>query len=96
MLPPSHKIRDIVEESQFLTELQELEPDAVRADDFVDGAKWVLSRHPESGTKIGQLVWFLPMFRPPSGPSVVLYYTFDADRVFFLSIELAADEPADE
>lgn len=92
MLPPSHKIREIIEETQFTVELQEIEPDAARADEFVDGAKWVLSRSPECGTKIGQLVWILPMMRSPVGLSMVLYYTFDADRVFLLSIQVAADE----
>jgi hypothetical protein len=96
MLPPSHKLREIIEESQFTVELQEIEPDAIRADEFVDGAKWVLSRNPEYGTKIGQLVWFIPMLRSLSEPSMVLYYTFDADRVFLLSIQIAADEQAEE
>jgi len=96
MLSPSHKIREIVEEPQFSVELQELEPDAVRADDFVDGAKWVLSRNPEVGKKIGQLVWFLAMARSATGPAMVLYYTFDDDRVFLLSIQPAADEQFDQ
>jgi hypothetical protein len=36
--------------------------DARRADEFVDGARWVLSRDPMSGSRIGpSAVWFFPM-----------------------------------
>jgi hypothetical protein len=36
--------------------------DAQRADEFVDGARWVLSRDPMSGSRIGpSAVWFFPM-----------------------------------
>jgi hypothetical protein len=82
------KHRVIVEEFQFLDELSELEPDVIRADEFIEGAKFVLSRNPEYGEHIGKNVWFLPMWKADEGRSAVLYYTFDTERVFFLSIQL--------
>jgi hypothetical protein len=88
---PTSKHRVIVEEFQFLDELSELEPDVIRADEFVEGAKFVLSRNPEYGEHIAKNVWFLPMWRAEEGRSVVLYYTFDSERVIFLSIQLATD-----
>ncbi len=96
MLLPPLKLREIVEDTQFADELQELEPDAIRADEFVDGAKWVLSHSPEYGTLSGKKVWFLPMGRSNAGRSLVLYYSFNADYVFFLSIQIATDEESEE
>jgi hypothetical protein len=68
----------------------------VRADEFVEDATFVLARNPEYGTRIGQKVWFLPMWRQIEGRSLSLYYTFDADRMFLLSIQVAADDPSEE
>jgi hypothetical protein len=85
MLPPHHKILEIIENAQFADELAELQPNAIRADEFMDGAVRVLSRNPTYGTQLGKHVWFLPMF---SG-HIVLYYTFDDDHVYFLSIQVS-------
>jgi hypothetical protein len=83
MILDDHRMRSVVESQRFAEELQRLRPDPVRADDFADGAKWVLSRNPEVGTKIGKSVWFLPM----SIGNAIIYYTFDDDRVDLLSIQ---------
>jgi hypothetical protein len=72
----------IVEEHKFCTELASLLDDPVRADEFVDGAKNVLSRDPEAGTKINNTVWFLPM----GIGNLAIYYRFDNDNVHLLSI----------
>ena len=93
MLP--EKLREIVEEHRFRDELAVLLSDARRADEFIDGAKWVLSRDPFKGRRIGtSKVWFLPMEEipetrvgPPGILPVILYYTFDDDYVNFLSIQ---------
>jgi len=86
MLP--EKLREIVEETRFSDELSQLIPDARRADEFIDGAKWVLSRDPFSGKRIStSRVWFLPMEQVPGILPVILYYTFDDDYVNFLSIQ---------
>lgn len=85
-------LREIVKEPLFEQELNQLEFDPLRADEFTEGAEFVLSRNPEYGTKVGKGVWFLPMWRPAEGKSVNLYYTFDSERVYFLSLKRASEE----
>jgi hypothetical protein len=61
-----------------------IEANVRRADEFVEGAETVLSRQPESGFQLDESnVWFIP------GHTVdaALYYTFDEDKVYFLSIK---------
>jgi len=85
------KYREIVEHDRFREELAALEKDAKKADEFIDGAKWVLTRGPSlAGTMIGKgPVWFLPIADSPIIDAVVLYYAFDDDHVYFLSIQKA-------
>lgn len=82
-------MRTIIEEHRFVSELGKLiDGGPQRADEFVDGAKWLLARIPESGTRISTSdVWFLPMKEQSGILPVVLYYTFDDDYVNFLSIQ---------
>jgi hypothetical protein len=84
--------REIVKNPGFEQDLSKLEFDAIRADEFTDGAEFILSRNPEYGTKIAQNVWFLPMWRPGEGRSVNLYYTFDSDHVYLLALQPASEE----
>jgi hypothetical protein len=80
----SGKIRTVVFDKRFEEELSQIEPHVRRADDFVEGAVTILARDPESGFQLGDSqVWFI------CGHTVdaALYYTFDADHVYFLSIE---------
>jgi hypothetical protein len=86
------KYREIVKNPGFEQDLSQLEFDAVRADQFTDGAEFVLSRNPEYGTKVAKNVWFLPMWRIAEGRSVNLYYTFDLDHVYFLALQPASEE----
>ena len=86
------KLLEIVEETQFSDELERLISDPIRADEFVDGAKFMLARQPRIGTHIGNNVWFLPM----SGESVSLYYSFDRDHVYLLSIVKTSEEELEE
>jgi hypothetical protein len=81
------KHRQIVEEPRFVAELKAIEHDTRKADEFIDAAKWVLSREPEAGTRIGNThVFFLPVANSPVVDQVVLYYTYDSESVYFLSI----------
>jgi hypothetical protein len=86
------KFRTIVKNPRFEQDLSQLEFDAVRADEFTEGAEFVLSRNPEYGTEIAKRVWFLPMWQPAEGKRVNLYYTFDQDQVYFLSLLRATEE----
>jgi len=86
-MPPG-KLREIIEEHRFAFELQALIPNAKRADELIDGVKWVLRRDPTSGRRIGNSqVWYIPMEEIPDHLPIVLYYTFDDDYVNFLSIQ---------
>jgi hypothetical protein len=61
-----------------------IEPIVRRADEFMEGAETILSRNPEIGCQLeDSKVWFV------CGHTVdaALYYTFDDDRVYLLSIE---------
>lgn len=84
-------MRGIVREARFDEELAAIEPDARRADEFIEGAEWVLAHDPQRGTRVGpeSCVWFLPMNDVPDAPSLILFYTFDTKKVYFLSIQAA-------
>jgi len=61
-----------------------IEPVVRRADEFMEGAETILARDPEAGFPLeGSQVWVV------CGHTVdaALYYTFDEDHVYFLSIE---------
>jgi len=92
------RMRTIIEEHRFVQELEQIVfGGPLRADEFVDGAKWLLCREPESGTQIStSYVWFLPMREQPGILPVVLYYAFDDDYVNFLSIQETIYPPPDE
>ena len=84
--------REIIREPEFEEQLARLQPNAEEADDFTLGAEYVLASNPKSGipaTSDGN-VWYLPMC-PVRGRRVSLFYSFDEDTVYFLSI-LAHDE----
>lgn len=82
----------IVEEHYFRLQLRKIKRDAKRAEEFLEGAKWILSRAPDAGMKVADDVWFLPNDVPGDVP-VNLYYTFDEDHVYLLRIEIAGNKP---
>ena len=78
------KIRDIVRSHRFELEMDYIEPIVRRADEFMEGAETILARNPEIGCQLeDSKVWFV------CGHTVdaALYYTFDDNRVYLLSIE---------
>jgi hypothetical protein len=87
-----NKLREIVRQPLFEQELLQLEFDPVRADEFTEGVEFVLSRNPRYGTNVAKNVWFIPMWRPAEGKSLNLYYAFDSDHVYFLSLQKAREE----
>jgi len=81
------KIRTIIRTKRFERETARLVPSVRRADEFLEGAETILSRQPEAGFRLENLnVWFISGYTV----DVVLYYTFDDDRVYFLSIQKLA------
>lgn len=63
--------------------MAEIERDVRRADEFLEGVETILSRDPESGFRLEESsVWFIAGHTV----DVALYYTFDENHVYFLSI----------
>lgn len=84
-------MRSVQYEPEFESELRAIEADFFRADEFIQGAEWTLSRDPQYGTRIGSSdVWFLPLARWKNLPAAVIYYTFSDTMVFMLSIQVTA------
>jgi hypothetical protein len=83
--------RTIVRAPRFEQELAAIESDVKRADEFLEGVENVLCREPQYGHRLGNSnVYFIP------GWSIDLnvYYTFNDDMVFLLSIcKMAPPEP---
>lgn len=81
---PTPKIRTIIRTARFQQEMNSIEPDVRRADEFLEGVETILARRPQSGFALkGSSVWFVP------GHTVdlSLYYAFDDNHVYFLSIK---------
>jgi hypothetical protein len=80
----SGKIRTIIRTKEFDNDLARLIPSIKRADEFLAGAEIILARAPDEGCQLDHSsVWFV------CGHTVdtALYYTFDDNFVYFLSIE---------
>ena len=84
----SEQLRRAIREHRFERELRALIGNAIRADEFVEAAEFLLIRDPEIGFQAaaGSTVWFLPM-APIDDVQVSLYYTFDDSTVWLLSIQ---------
>jgi len=89
-MPPEESRRGVIREPRFEQEYEQLGFDAVRADEFTEGAEWILSREPQFGTKVARNVWFLSV--GPASENLNLYYTFDERNVYFLSLQRASEE----
>lgn len=81
---PPPKMRTVVRDPRFEAEMKQIERNVEKADEFLRGAETILSRKPEAGHHLGgdSLIWFVP------GHTVDLsiYYTFDDENVYLLSI----------
>lgn len=82
------RFRDIVHERRFVAELAALEPNAKRADEFIRGAEFVLGRDPHEGKQVANSpVWAYPQENIKGLIPLILYYCFDENRVWFMSIQ---------
>ena len=80
---PNDKLRTIIREPRFDKELAAIEPDIERADDFLEGVETILSREPTFGHRLGHSnVYFIPGW----AVDLNVYYAFNDDEVFLLSI----------
>jgi len=84
--------RGVIREHSFERNLAALIPDERGADDFVEGAEFILARDPKAGSLLyaNGSIWLLPM-APVSGKQVSLYYTFDDNTVWFFAIKIVPD-----
>ncbi len=83
---PEDKSRRIVYEPQWDIELAAICADFFRADECLSGLEWVLIRAPTLGYRVGNSnVWYFPLVRDDF-PPVYVYYTFDDEAIYFLSI----------
>ena len=78
---------EVVREEIFEEELLFLIPDPREADEFVEGAEYLLARNPKAGDFIGGSpeIWVMTM-APVRGLQVELFYTFNELTVFFVGI----------
>lgn len=80
-------MRTIVKSHRFEVELRHIRSDAKAADEFIEAAEWALARRANIGTPIDPPVWFLPIADATRVNPVSLFYTFDDNCVYFLSIQ---------
>ena len=82
------KLRDIVEDERFKEELSILSTDVHRAEEFIEGAKWLLARSYTYGTEISHdpPLLFLTMNDPLTSSAMTLFYSFTDTTIIFLSV----------
>lgn len=80
--------RTVVWEPQFEREFLAIIPDVRRADEFISGVVWNLSRDPEEGVQSspGSSVWMIFMHEFPNVPALTIYYTFNDECVQLRSV----------
>lgn len=82
--------REVIYTARFEEELGAIEPNTIRADEFVRGVEWQICRYPESGKRRSNnsIVWGKPITAVLGLPSIIVYYTFDENYIWFLSIQV--------
>ena len=65
-----------------------IEPEVERSDEFLAGAEWFVAATPGGGQRFEtSSIWTLS-FEIPDGRTATLYYSFDRNYVYFLSITI--------
>lgn len=89
-------MRKIIKTHRFEHELRDLRPDAREADDFIEAAEWALPRDPRIGSLLttgsDSPVWFLPIIDEERITPIMLFYTFDEETIYLLSIRRTSRE----
>lgn len=86
-----HMPRDVIYTDQFTKELEEIESDIKRADEFVRGVEYLICQYPDRGKHRDSIknIWAWAM---NEHPGAVLYYTFNDDTIWLLSIKTFENE----
>ena len=91
------KLWTIVKEPRFELELRDLLGQGAKgADEFIEASEWILARRPNAGSLIttdDPMVYYLPIARVERVDPLILYYTFDDEKIYFLSIRFAIGSP---
>lgn len=86
-------MRQIVKTHPFEVQLRDLIKDGVKAaDEFIEGLEFALARKPEIGSRVttdDPPIWFVPVVHVDRVTPMTVYYTFDDECVYLLSIQLA-------
>ena len=83
-------LRTIVQEDQYTKQLSKIEADVKRADALMEGITWILAKDASMGWRVSNEspVWMLFSNTDNADiDSLTVYYTFDSERVYLLSIE---------
>jgi hypothetical protein len=93
----SRVLRELVEEESYQKAKGQLKVDEKRLDEACSGVTWVLCHSPEQGEETEDpRVWAMPTTALLGLPELVLYYTFDSQRVWLISIEPAIPDVINE
>lgn len=95
MIETGTVLRTIRQEPLFQEQLEAIEPDVRRADEFLRGVEWLLARNPTFGQQVApnSKVWAVASNEAPTIPNLIVYYTFDENMVYLLHIVAAEEEP---
>jgi hypothetical protein len=88
-------VRTIVRTKEFERNLLLIEPDVSRSDEFLEGVEWVLARDPDIGLRLTEDVWSLDTSEFALIEPMTVYYTFDDDHVWLLSIRRQTEQADD-
>lgn len=84
------KARTIREEKQFADQKAKLKHSAKRLDEVLSGLIWTLCRKPDSFPNVpGSNLYLAKTDGTSDTPGLFVWFTFDEDTVFLLSIEEA-------
>lgn len=90
-----HNRREVVESRRFSRERDELQPDVERWDEIFFGIDWALCQNPEEVGKETSVpgIRAIPIILPPGEGNLLVYYTYNDERVTLLSVREAEPEP---
>lgn len=85
-------MRDIQTTHNFDISLSHLRAQIRQIDEFIEGARFVLSRFPTRGYNTGRHnIFGLPMTEIPNNPKVILYYIITETIIFFIDVRVEGD-----
>jgi len=85
-------MRDIKTTHNFDISISQIRDKVKQIDEFIEGAKFVLSKDASRGYNTGiHNIYGLPMTEIPDNPKVILYYIITKTIIFFVDIRMVGD-----